>query len=119
MLLRAHVGVCRDCARVVAGMRATQAVVRGTPLVPFTCSVASLRRIRWVGAAHRLRRAGVAAVVVVAGSALSFSLADDVRVAPDRPTPKATADRAVVIPFRLPIGQRLARDDFVATRIAR
>lgn len=42
MLLRAHVGVCRDCARVVAGMRATQAVVRGTPLVAFTCSVASL-----------------------------------------------------------------------------
>ena len=118
VLLRAHLGLCGDCARVVAGMQATQAVIADTPLVPFTCVVPRLGHQRWVGAVTRLRLTGIAAVVVVAGSALSFSLADDIRIVPAT-RPLASAKRPAVIPFRLPIGQRLARDDFMSSALSR
>ncbi len=110
--LRRHVGACRECARVVAEMQSTSALLRRAGPARFRCELAGDRLVRacsaglgriWAGAA-----VAVAALVLAAG-ALPHS--DDGAA----PSPRAAV---VVTPRALPIGQRSAMDDFTASAVA-
>ena len=114
LLLRGHLAVCADCAAFAAGMRSTQAELRHARLEPFACALprggSSDRAPCSAGCPARGSRRRCA----VAVGATSFSLAQDPVGPHDDGTarPAVAAKRHPVIPFRLPIGQRSARDDF-------
>ena len=113
LLLRGHLAVCAECAGFTAGMRSTQTALRQAQLQPFACALPRGLLHRPSTMLRRLPRTGIAAAVAVAVGATSFSLAQDA-IGPNGggTRPAVNTKRHLVIPFRLPIGQRSARDDF-------
>jgi len=103
LLLERHLTRCPECADVVEGMRAGALAVRAAPLESHRCDVSPARDVR------RLPWANVTvAVLMLAVVGVTLPNAS----APGRPD---AAPRLAAPPPRLPIGQRLAADDF-ATR---
>lgn len=111
--LRAHLDACPACARFVARMGLAAALLRRAPLEPFQCERTVARPVRLPSAARGLPWA--TAAVAVAALALGGASLPRGGDAPDR-LDEALSARAYphsVVPFRLPIGQRSAADDFV------
>lgn len=104
LLLERHLTRCPECVDVVARMEAAASAVRGAPLEPHRCDVTvagrDARRLPWASVTVALMTVAVAGVTLPHASPPS---------APD------DAPRLAAPPPRLPIGQRLAAEDF-ATR---
>ena len=104
LLLERHLTRCPECFEVVAGMRAAASAVRATPLRVAPCDVTvagrDARRLPWANVTVALMMLAVVGVTL-----------------PHASSPSSPDDAAALAapPPRLPIGQRLAGDDF-ATR---
>lgn len=103
LLLERHLTRCPECSDVVAGMRAATAAVQGSPLASHRCDFAvahdDARRLPWAHVTVALLTLAVVGITLPQASSPS---------SPD-PTPRLAAP-----PPRLPIGQRLAAEDFAA-----
>jgi hypothetical protein len=112
--LRSHLDACPACARLVARMGLAAALLRRAPLEPFRCEPPRTGLPRPTSATRGLPWATAAvAVAALALAGVSPPRGD----APDRldqALPASGAYRHSVVPFRLPIGQRSAAEDFVA-----
>jgi hypothetical protein len=100
LLLERHLARCPECVHVVAGMRAAATAVRSTPLERHRCDLApgrDPRRLPWANVTVALMLLAVVGVTLPNVSS------------PSRPD---EAVRLAAPPPRLPIGQRLAADDF-------
>jgi hypothetical protein len=103
LLLERHLARCPECVDVVAGMRAAALAVKAAPLELHRCTVAAVRRD-----ARRLPWANITvALTLLAVVGVTLPNASS----PARPD---DGDRLAAPPPRLPIGQRLAADDFAA-----
>jgi hypothetical protein len=102
LLLERHLARCPECVDVVAGMRAAALAVKAAPLELHRCTVAPVRdarRLPWANITVALTLLAVVGVTLPTASS------------PTRPEDGA---RLAAPPPRLPIGQRLAADDFAA-----
>ena len=101
LLLERHLTRCPECTEVVAGMRATAAAVRGTPLAAHRVEVGAPardgRRLPWANVAVALMTIAVAGVTLPTASS---------------PRSQDDASRLAAPPPRLPIGKRLDGEDF-------
>jgi anti-sigma factor RsiW len=110
--LRSHLAVCPACASLVAEMRAVVALVRRAPQEPYRCEPPGARLLRscssnrphWAGAA-------VAVIALVLATASLPGAADPTSRLDSRAGSESSP--RLVVPFKLPIGQRSAVDDFV------
>ena len=103
LLLERHLTRCPECDEVVAGMRAAASSIRGARLAPHRCEVAvgsrDARRLPWANMA--------VALLTLAAAGMTLPHASG-------PSSRDEAPRLAAPPPRLPIGQRLAADDFAA-----
>ena len=101
LLLERHLTRCPECVDIVAEMRATASAVRCAPLEPHRCDVTGVRRetrrLPWANVTVALTMLAVVGVTL-----------------PHASPPSSPGDppRLAAPPPRLPIGQRLAADDF-------
>ena len=101
LLLERHLTRCPECVEIVAGMRAAASAVRCAPPEPHRCDGTVARR-----EALRLPWANVTValtMLAVVGATLPHA---------SSPSLPADASRLAAPPPRLPIGQRMAADDF-------
>ncbi len=109
--LARHLGECPACADLAADMRSATRALRSARMERFRCEVrpTQLAHAGSSGTGRHLAGAAVAvAALVLATGAL-----------PGRDDTAATSPRAAVVaPLELPIGQRSAMDDFVASAAA-
>ena len=110
--LRRHLAVCPDCASVVAAMGSTTRRLRAAPAEP--CMGVGLRRAGSVGRGTQSWTGVAVALVALAIGTVSLPGAADGPSALDRARVVAAAATSPSERPRLPIGQRSARDDFVA-----
>lgn len=112
--LRLHLDACPACARLVTRMGLASALLRRAPPEPFRCELPRARLSLLPAVVRGLPWA--TATVAVAALALS-GVSRTGGGAPDRLDQVLSANGAYprsVVPFRLPIGQRSAADDFMA-----
>ncbi len=104
-----HLGACEACARLAAELGYATSLVRSTSLEPFRCDLTTPRLLR-----SRLdARSGpwTSAAVVLGALVLVVWQLPGGAGTPGEP-PSARSQGAFAAPFRLPIGQRSAADDF-------
>jgi anti-sigma factor RsiW len=112
--LRRHLESCAGCARHVADMWAATSLLRSAPPEPYGCGLTGTRLMRScsTGGGHHWAGAAVAvAALVLATASLPRSEATDTGL---RSAAAADARPALVMPLKLPIGQRSAVEDFAA-----
>ena len=101
LLLERHLTRCPVCVEVVEGMRTAASAVRAAPLESHRCDVTAAgrdaRRLPWANVTVALLTLAVVGVTLPHASSPS---------SPD------VAPRLAAPPPRLPIGQRLAAEDF-------
>ena len=115
-LLGSHLDACPSCVCFDVEIGSVVSLLRGAPLEGFQCELAGSRLARsctspggrgWAGAA-------VAFLALVLATA-SLPGASDPTRPPGSTVAAAPGPRHSVIPFKLPIGQRSAVDDFRGT----
>jgi anti-sigma factor RsiW len=113
--LRSHLEACPSCASFVAEIGSAVALLRRAPLEGFRCELPGSRLLRsctspggrgWAGAAVAVFALVLATASLPGASDPTSRLGSTVAAAPP--------PRHSVIPFKLPIGQRSAVDDFRA-----
>jgi Putative zinc-finger len=111
--LRSHLEGCPSCARFAIEMGSVVSLMRRAPLEGFRCELAGSRVLSsctssggrgWAGAAVAVLALGLATASLPGASDPTPPLGSTVAAAPP--------PRHSVIPFKLPIGQRSAVDDF-------
>jgi len=105
-LLALHLATCGECARFAADTEAATHLLRREPLVATRVEVRGLRR--------PAPRRTVNAIAAAAAAALSLGLASLAggSAGPLTQTAAPPPGRVVVVPVKLPIGQRLAEAEF-------
>lgn len=106
-LLALHLATCGECARFAADTEAATHLLRREPLVATRVEVRGLLR-------RPAPRRTVNAVAAAAAAALSLGLASLAggSAGPLTQTAAPPPGRVVVVPVKLPIGQRLAEAEF-------
>jgi hypothetical protein len=113
--LRSHLDACASCARFVSEMGSVVSLLRGAPLEGFRCELAGSRVLRSCTSPGSRGWAGAAvAVLALVLTTASLPRASDPTPPPGSTVTAARPLRHSVIPFKLPIGQRSAVDDFRA-----